>query len=69
MAYDFHGAFETFVGHYSPLYASSLDTTDEEKTLNVVSIVFECENNNFLQNKIRPREFNIGLTKEPIQTN
>jgi GH18 family chitinase len=36
MVYDFHGAFESFVGHYAPLYASSLDVTDEQKTLNVV---------------------------------
>jgi GH18 family chitinase len=36
MVYDFHGAFESFVGHYAPLYASSLDATDEQKTLNVV---------------------------------
>ena len=37
MVYDFHGAFEPFVGHYAPLYASSLDQTDEQKTLNVAA--------------------------------
>lgn len=37
MAYDYHGAFEDFVGHYAPLYPSSLDVTDLQKTLNVVS--------------------------------
>lgn len=35
MTYDFHGAFETFVGHHAPLYASHLDQTDEQKSLNV----------------------------------
>lgn len=40
MAYDFHGSFETFVGHCSPLYASHLDETDAQKTLNVVSFCF-----------------------------
>lgn len=37
MSYDFHGAFEPFVGHCAPLYASSLDVTDEQKEINVVS--------------------------------
>ncbi|RZC41996.1 Glyco hydro 18 domain containing protein [Asbolus verrucosus] len=37
MTYDFHGAFEKWVGHYAPLYASHLDETDEQKTLNVAA--------------------------------
>ncbi|KAJ8928195.1 hypothetical protein NQ314_019258 [Rhamnusium bicolor] len=37
MVYDFHGAFEDFVGHYSPLYKSHLDSTEELQSLNVAS--------------------------------
>lgn len=35
MAYDYHGAFEPFIGHYAPLNASHLDVTEEQKGLNV----------------------------------
>lgn len=37
MAYDFHGHFEPYVGHVSPLYKSPLDVGAENETLNVVS--------------------------------
>lgn len=34
MTYDYHGSFESFIGHYAPLTSSSLDTEDQ-KQLNV----------------------------------
>ncbi|CAH0550889.1 unnamed protein product [Brassicogethes aeneus] len=37
MTYDFHGKFDSYVGHVAPLYASSLDNTDELKQLNVAA--------------------------------
>ncbi|XP_045460334.1 chitotriosidase-1-like [Harmonia axyridis] len=37
MAYDYHGAFEDYVGHYAPLYASHLDYDELQQTLNVKS--------------------------------
>lgn len=40
MAYDFHGHFEPFLGHVSPLYASHLDVYGLNASYNVVSQVF-----------------------------
>lgn len=37
MAYDFHGSYDGVTGQNAPLYASSVDTTDAQKLLNVVS--------------------------------
>jgi chitinase len=56
MVYDFHGAFESFVGHYAPLYASSLDVTDEQKTLNVAAGI-----QYWLDEGADPQKINIGL--------
>jgi chitinase len=56
MVYDFHGAFESFVGHYAPLYASSLDATDEQKTLNVAAGI-----EYWLDQGADPKKINIGL--------
>lgn len=38
MAYDLHGSYDGVTGHNAPLYASSIDTTDAAKLLNVVCI-------------------------------
>ncbi|NP_001034515.1 chitinase 3 precursor [Tribolium castaneum] len=56
MAYDFHGAFEPFVGHYAPLYASHLDQTDEQKTLNVAAGI-----QYWLDEGAPPSKINLGL--------
>ncbi|XP_044746621.1 chitotriosidase-1-like [Coccinella septempunctata] len=37
MAYDYHGAFEDYVGHYAPLYASHMDESELQRSLNVKS--------------------------------
>lgn len=36
MAYDFHMAYDSVVGHHSPLYASAADTTTSNRKLNAV---------------------------------
>lgn len=40
MAYDFHGSYDGVTGQNAPLYASSVDVTDAQKLLNVVSKKF-----------------------------
>lgn len=56
MAYDYHGAFENFVGHYAPLYGSHLDDTDERKTLNVAAGL-----QYWLDEGADPSKINLGL--------
>lgn len=41
MAYDYHGKWDGRTGHNAPLYARD-DESDDEKALNVVSILLSC---------------------------
>lgn len=64
MTYDYHGDWETFVGHNAPLYPSHLDETEDQKLLNVVSyLIFTLKKTIFF--KLRLPVFNTGLTWEP----
>ncbi|XP_049826506.1 chitotriosidase-1-like [Aethina tumida] len=56
MSYDFHGAFEPFVGHCAPLYASSLDVTDEQKEINVAAGI-----NHWIEKGVDISKVNLGL--------
>jgi len=40
MSYDFHGSYESKLGHNSPLYERS-DETSSEKRLNQVEFMFK----------------------------
>jgi GH18 family chitinase len=41
MTYDLHGYWDNVTGENSPLYAGTADTTEYDRTLNVVSIDFQ----------------------------
>ncbi|KAJ8962572.1 hypothetical protein NQ318_000965, partial [Aromia moschata] len=56
MVYDFHGAFDDYVGHVSPLYASSLDDTDGKKRLNADAGI-----QNWLDKGADPAKINFGV--------
>ncbi|KAJ8962569.1 hypothetical protein NQ318_000962 [Aromia moschata] len=56
MVYDFHGAFDDYVGHVSPLYASSLDDTDEKKLLNADAGI-----QHWLDKGADPAKINFGI--------
>ncbi|KAJ8962570.1 hypothetical protein NQ318_000963 [Aromia moschata] len=56
MVYDFHGAFDNYVGHVAPLYASSLDDTDDKKQLNADAGI-----QNWLDKGADPAKINFGI--------
>ncbi|CAG9859954.1 unnamed protein product [Phyllotreta striolata] len=57
MSYDYHGAFDGFVGHISPLYASSLDYKHEKNYTYVASAAIE----HWLRNGADPSKINLGV--------
>ncbi|XP_074029263.1 acidic mammalian chitinase-like [Leptinotarsa decemlineata] len=57
MVYDFHGSFDPYVGHVSPLYASSLDSSHGDNvTYNVASGI-----QYWLDNGADPSKINLGI--------
>ncbi|RZB39534.1 Glyco hydro 18 domain containing protein [Asbolus verrucosus] len=56
MAYDYHGSFENFVGHYAPLSPSHLDVTEEQQQLNVMAGL-----RHWLDQGADPTKVNLGV--------
>ncbi|KAL3289217.1 hypothetical protein HHI36_003651 [Cryptolaemus montrouzieri] len=55
MAYDYHGDWETYTGHYAPLHASHLDTGDNA-LLNV-----ETGFGHWIKKGVPPSKLNLGI--------
>jgi len=47
MTYDLHGSWESVTGENTPLYTGPADTTDYQRKLNVVSIVYSLYSRTF----------------------
>ncbi|KAL3289215.1 hypothetical protein HHI36_003649 [Cryptolaemus montrouzieri] len=56
MAFDYHGAFDNYVGHYAPLNASHLDVTDLQKELNVFRGITY-----WIESGAPPSKLNLGM--------
>jgi chitinase len=56
MTYDYHGDWETFVGHNAPLYPSHLDETEDQKLLNVAAGI-----QHWIDLGADPKKINMGI--------
>ncbi|XP_066146266.1 acidic mammalian chitinase-like [Euwallacea fornicatus] len=56
MAYDFHGNFETFVGHHTPLYSAEIDAQHNNSEWNIATGI-----EYWLSSGADPSKINLGL--------
>ncbi|XP_050503924.1 probable chitinase 2 [Diabrotica virgifera virgifera] len=57
MTYDYHGAFDNFIGHISPLHASSLDYKHGRNSTYIVATGLEY----WLSMNVDPAKINMGV--------